>query len=81
MSFRNQKPANEGIPPIFINSAVNEEMYDDGRRFYEKAKAAGVDIVFREGPGMVHCYPLLASLFREATEAMNEIYDFIGIHS
>jgi monoterpene epsilon-lactone hydrolase len=29
---------------------------------------------------MVHCYPLLAPMFDEATEAMNEICDFIKRH-
>jgi hypothetical protein len=29
---------------------------------------------------MVHCYPLLAPAFREATEAMDEIVGFIRKH-
>jgi epsilon-lactone hydrolase len=67
----------KGLPPIFINSAVNDELYEDGEKFYKKAKAAGVDITFKEGGGMLHCYPLLAPMFPEATEAMNEIVEFI----
>ncbi|MBN1950669.1 MAG: alpha/beta hydrolase [Bacteroidales bacterium] len=66
-----------GLPPIFINSGKDDELFDDGRRFYEKAKAAGVDISFRAGEGMVHCYPLMAPMFREATEALEEIAEFI----
>ena len=67
----------EGLPPVYINSAANDELYDDGQQFYEKAKAAGVDITFRAGEGMPHCYPLLAPMFKEANEAMQEIKDFI----
>ena len=29
---------------------------------------------------MVHSYPLLAPMFKEATEAMNEIVDFVRIN-
>ncbi len=29
---------------------------------------------------MVHCYPLLAPMFPEATEAMDEIVDFVKKH-
>ena len=70
----------EGLPPILINSGVDDELFDDGYKFYKKAEEAGVDITFRAGVGMVHCYPLLAPMFREATEAMAEIRDFIRRH-
>ncbi len=67
----------KGLPPVFINSAVNDELYDDGEMFYKKAKDAGVDVSFRAGYGMIHCYPFFAPMFREATDAMNEICVFI----
>lgn len=67
----------KGLPPIFINSGEADELYDDGERFYLKAKEAGVDIRFRAGEGMLHCYPFFAPMFREATEAMDEIVDFV----
>jgi monoterpene epsilon-lactone hydrolase len=70
----------KGLPPLFINSGVSDELYDDGEKFYLKAKDAGVTVTFRAGTEMVHCYPLLAPLFREATEAMNEICDFTRKH-
>ncbi len=70
----------KGLPPILINSGVDDELFEDGEKFYLKAKRAGVDISFRAGIGMVHCYPLLAPFFREATEAMDEIVDFVRKH-
>ena len=66
-----------GLPPLFINSGSNDELFDDGNEFYLKAKKAKFDIIFREGKNQVHCYPLLAPFFSEATKAMNEIVDFI----
>ncbi len=67
----------QGLPPIFINAGTDDELYDDGELFAEKARLAGVDVTFRAGAGMFHCYPLMAPMFREATEAMNEITSFI----
>jgi epsilon-lactone hydrolase len=69
-----------GLPPMLINSGVDDELFDDGEQFYSKAKKAGVDIKFRAGFGMLHCYPLFAPMFKEATEAMDEIVEFIRIH-
>lgn len=67
----------QGLPPILICSGVNDELYDDGEKFYLKAKQAGVDAKFIKGEGQMHCYPLLAPMFPEATVAMNEIVEFI----
>lgn len=70
----------KGLPPIFINSGENDELFEDGEKFAQKATQAGVDITFRNGKGMVHCYPLLAPMFPEATEAINEIVHFVRKH-
>ncbi len=70
----------EGLPPLFINSGEDDELFDDGEKFYLKAKEAGVDVTFRAGKGMVHCYPLLAPMFPEAKVAMHEIVEFVKIH-
>lgn len=69
-----------GLPPIYINSGMDDELFDDGEKFYLKAKAAGVNVKFIAGKGMLHCYPLMAPLFPEATKAMNEIVEFIKDH-
>ena len=66
-----------GLPPLLINVGGYETMLDDSTRFAEKARAAGVDVTLRVGEGLVHCYPLLAPLFPEATEALDEICAFI----
>jgi epsilon-lactone hydrolase len=66
----------EGLPPLLINSGEDDELYDDGEQFCIRAKDAGVKVIFRNGTGMVHCYPILAPMFPEATEAMQEIVSF-----
>ncbi len=45
---------------------MDDELFEDGEKFSIKAKQAGVDVTFRAGEGMVHCYPLLAPMFKEA---------------
>lgn len=67
----------EGLPPLYISAGESDELFDDSSGFYEKAKAAGVDVTFKPGKGMVHCYPLMAPMFREASEAMEEIIHFV----
>lgn len=67
----------KGLPPLLINAGTDDELYEDGEKFAVKAQKAGVAVTFRKGEGQVHCYPLLAPLFPEATQAMNEIVDFI----
>ncbi len=68
----------KGLPPIYINAGENDELFDDAKKFAEKAKFAGVETTFYGGEGMIHCYPLLAPMFPEATKAMNEIVNFIN---
>ena len=66
-----------GLPPLRIYVGDYEMLRDDSIRFADKAKAAGVDVTLTVGEEMVHCYPLLAGLFPEATAAMDEIGAFI----
>ncbi len=70
----------KGLPPLFINSGESDELFDDGKSFFLKAKEAGVDVTFRAGEKMLHCYPLLAPFFPEATKALDEIIRFINLH-
>ena len=69
-----------GLPPVFINSGTDDELFEDGEKFYLKALEADVNIRFRAGISQVHCYPFFSSIFKEATDAMNEIMDFIRQH-
>jgi len=68
-----------GLPPMLLYVGEDEILRDDSIRFTEKAKGAGVDVTLRVGQGMFHCFPVCASLFPEATLAMDEICAFIKI--
>lgn len=69
-----------GLPPIQLYVGSDEVMLDDSVRFAQKAETAGVDVSLTIGEGLFHCYPICAPIFPEATEAMNEIRDFIHTH-
>jgi acetyl esterase/lipase len=69
-----------GLPPLLIYVGEYETLLDDSTRFAAKAEADAVDVTLRVGETMVHCYPLLAPLFPEATHALAEIGRFIKTH-
>lgn len=69
-----------GLPPLIIYVGSDEILRDDSIRFSEKAKQAGVDVTLKIGEGMFHCFPVCAPLFPEATQAIEEICEFIRMH-
>jgi acetyl esterase/lipase len=69
-----------GLPPMLIEVGDREILLDDSRRFAEKAKSAGLDITLHVWEGMVHCFPLFAPLFPEATQAWEETIAYIKKH-
>lgn len=69
-----------GLPPLLVISGEDDELYDDGELLAQHARAAGTDVTFLGGKGMIHCYPLLAPLFPEAVRAMDEIAVFARRH-
>ncbi|MCE1252179.1 MAG: alpha/beta hydrolase [Anaerolineae bacterium] len=69
-----------GLPPLLIMVGDDETMRDDSIRFAEKARQAGTQVTLRVAPGMVHCYPLMAPLFPEASAALKEVCAFLNQH-
>jgi monoterpene epsilon-lactone hydrolase len=70
----------KGLPPVLIEVGDHEILLDDSLHFAEKAKTAGGDITLRVWEGMVHCFPLLAPMFPEATQAWDETILYIKEH-
>jgi acetyl esterase/lipase len=69
-----------GLPPLLIQVGEYETLLDDSTRFAAKAQAAGVEVTLIVGDKMIHCYPLLAPLFPEASQGLAEIRDFIRLY-
>jgi len=65
-----------GYRPLIV-VGDHEILLDDSTHFAEKARSAGVDTTLHVWEGMVHCFPLLAPMFTEATQAWEEIIAYI----
>jgi acetyl esterase/lipase len=68
-------PANatdlSGLPPAFIGTAEHDPLRDDGARYAEALRAAGVDVELRNEPTMTHGYASFALVIPAAAEATN----------
>jgi epsilon-lactone hydrolase len=67
-----------GLPPTLIQAASKEILRDDSRRLAEILSADGVSVIHREFPYMWHDFQLYAGLVPEATQAIDEMAQFIS---
>jgi acetyl esterase/lipase len=67
-----------GLPPMLLQVGGRDLLVDGCRRFAEKAKASGVDIVYQEEAGLWHVWHLLLGLVPEAAISLKEIAAFVG---
>lgn len=66
-----------GLPPFLLQVGTAEAIFDDGRRFAEKAADAGVDVTFEPWEDMIHLwhgFPYLP----EAQQAVQRIAEYVG---
>ncbi|MDD3894726.1 MAG: alpha/beta hydrolase, partial [Syntrophomonadaceae bacterium] len=66
-----------GLPPMIIQVGNDETLRDDSIYLAARAKKAGVEVKIKVWKGMFHCFPLLAPMFPEATQALDEVCLFI----
>lgn len=62
-----------GLPPTRIDVGTAEMLLDQVRDFGDHAKKAGLQVDFREIPGMVHNSYLLAGYFPECQAAIDDL--------
>ena len=67
-----------GLPPCFVQVGEDEVLYDDAARFAERARAAGVEVVFDPWPEMFHIFPFFAPMLEEGAEAAARAGGFLG---
>ena len=66
------------LPPILIQASKIEILYDHSTRFFERAKAAGVDITLQEWDDMIHGFQIFGfHELPEAKEAVTMIGEFV----
>ncbi len=62
-----------GLPPMFVHASPSELLYDQIRRFVDKARAAGVDVTVAESRSWWHSFHVTATTLRDATEAVDDL--------
>jgi acetyl esterase/lipase len=65
-----------GLAPVTVFSGTRDILNPDTRLFVDKARAAGVDVDYVQGEGMIHVYPLLP--IPEGRAARRRIVDAIS---
>lgn len=66
-----------GLPPLYIQVGTAETLLDDSTRLAERARKAGVEVVLDPWDGMIHVWPLFASMLDEGREAIERIGGFV----
>lgn len=66
-----------GMPPLIVFVSNTEILRDDGIRFAEKAKAAGVDAELIVEDGLCHVWPVFNPIIPEAKRSMERCGAFI----
>jgi epsilon-lactone hydrolase len=66
-----------GLPPTVVHATTDEILLDDAERFVAAARAAGAPIYYRRLPDLWHVAHLHAGLMTEATEAVQELGEFL----
>ncbi|MEJ2867711.1 alpha/beta hydrolase [Actinomycetospora sp. OC33-EN08] len=62
-----------GLPPALVQVAEHDPIRDDGSRYAEALRAAGVPVRFTEYVGMPHGYLSLPGVCRSAPQALHEV--------
>ncbi len=61
-----------GLPPAFVITAEFDPLRDEGDRYAERLRAAGVETVHRPCPGMIHGFFARVGLIDRADEVIGE---------
>ena len=69
-----------GLPPTLIQVSNVEVLYDDSRRYAEKAKQAGSPVTLQVWANMVHIFQHYDHIIPEAEAALDEAGNFFKAH-
>jgi len=61
-----------GLPPAYLMTAECDPLHDEGIRYAEKLKAAGVKVEIADHPGLVHDFIYLQAVLPQAPQALKE---------
>ena len=70
-----------GLPPLLVHASESEMLFDDSRRYVNKAIAAGSPVTLQTWRHMVHVWQIYHPDLPEGREAFGEIGKFLQAHS
>jgi acetyl esterase/lipase len=70
-----------GLPPLLIQVGTAETLLDDSTHLAERARAAGVEVIFEPWDDMFHVWQFCASILPEGQEAIDRIGEFVLKHT
>jgi monoterpene epsilon-lactone hydrolase len=71
----------KGLPPLLIQVGADEILLEDAERLASKAAETGVQVTLRVYLGMWHVWQLFSPYLPEARQAVEEIGQFIRLHT
>lgn len=69
------------LPPLLVQASESEMLFDDSRRYVNKAIAVGSPVTFQTWRHMVHVWQIYHPDLPEGREAFEEIGQFLRAHS
>lgn len=66
------------LPPAFILTADHDPLLDNGTRYRDALRAAGVPVTYREYPAAVHGFVSLPGVVPVARRAADDIADYVA---
>ena len=69
------------LPPLLVQASESEMLFDDSRRYVNKAIAAGSPVTLQTWRHMVHVWQIYHPDLPEGQEALDEIGKFLRAHS
>lgn len=68
------------LPPLLIQVADKEQLYDDSKLLAEKAKFQGVGVTLEVYKNVPHVFHFFGGVLKDARVAINSIALFINSH-
>ena len=69
-----------GLPPTLIHASTAEILYDDAKRFTNKAVSQGSPVTLQSWPHLCHVWQMFDEVLPEANHAIDEIAAFMHQH-
>lgn len=67
----------KGLPPMLIQVGTSEVLLDDASRLAERARQAGVEVVYEPWENMIHVWQIFLPMLDEAKQAVDRIGEYV----